>query len=93
MKRFEDLLEQLDECHCADVACDCSEVLVHLFELVDEDMPVEQAQRMLQHSAGCEHCGDMIRAEVMVRLALQRSCTSDVAPEELRARIVEVLQG
>ncbi|USR79686.1 mycothiol system anti-sigma-R factor [Arcanobacterium pinnipediorum] len=93
MKRFDDLLDQLDECHCAEVECDCSEVLAHLFELVDEGIPCDQAQRMLQHSAGCDHCADMIRAEVKVRVALQRSCGSEVAPEELRARIADALQG
>ncbi|ADH92092.1 mycothiol system anti-sigma-R factor [Arcanobacterium haemolyticum] len=92
MKRFEDLLKRLDECHCADSGCDCSEVMEHLFELVDEHMPSHQAQRLLEHSAGCEHCADMIRAEVNVRVVLRKSCCGDVASEDLRARIIRVIE-
>ncbi|SDU77656.1 mycothiol system anti-sigma-R factor [Arcanobacterium phocae] len=93
MKRFDELLAQLDECHCADIECDCSEVLTHLFELVDADMPTSQAERLLQHSAACDHCGEAIRSEIRVRLALQRSCHGDIAPAELRAKIVQVICG
>ncbi|QJC21347.1 mycothiol system anti-sigma-R factor [Arcanobacterium buesumense] len=93
MKQFDELLAQLDECHCADVECDCSEVLAHLFELVDADMPASHAHRLLQHSAACAHCGETIRSEIRVRLALRRSCHGDTAPAELRARIVRVIGG
>ncbi|MFY9262670.1 MAG: mycothiol system anti-sigma-R factor [Actinomycetaceae bacterium] len=87
MKEFERLLGELDSCHCGAQACDCTEVLENLFELLDEEIPVEKAHRLLLHGQECPECAQRIEAELRLRKAIQRSCCSAVAPASLRVRI------
>ncbi|RTE49008.1 mycothiol system anti-sigma-R factor [Actinobaculum sp. 352] len=66
--------------------CSCSEVADHIFELLDSQMPAEQAERLQRHADSCPHCSALAEAEAHVREIVRRSC-SESAPATLRMRI------
>lgn len=66
--------------------CTCSEVSDHLFELLDSQMPEEQAARLRAHVQSCPHCNEIAEAETHVREIVKRSCCES-APSTLREKI------
>lgn len=77
------------EAGCSDSDCSCEEFAEHLFELLDAEMPEEQARRLDAHAADCVHCTDLSEAEKHLRELLREACCGQAAPDSLRMRIVE----
>lgn len=77
------------ECDCHD-ECTCGEVSDHLFELLDSEVPEEQAARLMRHVTKCPHCTKMAEAESHVRDIVKRSCCES-APSTLRMKITSQL--
>ena len=77
------------EVGCNDSDCSCEEFAEHLFELLDAEMPEEQARRLDAHAADCPHCTQLTEAEKHLRELLREACCGQAAPESLRTRIVE----
>ena len=95
-EKIAELMAELDACPChggsdctCGAACRCDELLEHLFELLDYEVPAEYAHRLLEHGRGCENCLETIRAELRVRAVIRRSFT-DFAPRSLRLRITQL---
>ena len=72
----------------SDQGCSCEEVYDHLFELLDSQMPLEQAARMRSHMETCPTCHRLVEAETHVREIVRRSCC-DSAPSTLRVKITQ----
>lgn len=87
--RRERLEELVREAGCTDPNCSCEEFAEHLFELLDAEMPEEQARRLDAHAADCPHCTQLTEAEKHLRELLREACCGQAAPESLRTRIVE----
>lgn len=90
MKEFDQLLAQLEDCHCAEGECQCDDVLDHLFELIDNQGVVPDAHRLLRHAAKCPSCSQEIKTELRVRGLLRSACCHDTAPEALRMRVSQL---
>lgn len=67
---------------------DCDDLLDHLYELVDGELPDDAARIMTAHLRHCSHCREAVHSEVEVRRLLRR-CWQVSAPRTLRLRIVE----
>lgn len=93
MSDIEDRREYLErlvsEAGCNDPDCSCEEFAEHLFELLDAEMPQEQARRLDAHAADCEHCTELSEAEKHLRELLREACCGQAAPDSLRTRIIE----
>lgn len=87
MKEFDQLLAQLEDCHCSTGDCRCDDVLGYLFELIDNQGSVPDAHRLLRHAAQCPSCSQEIKTELRVRGLLRSACCHDTAPETLRMRV------
>ena len=68
--------------------CSCEEVYDHLFELLDSQMPLEQAARLRNHMKTCPKCNRLAEAETHVREIVRRSCCES-APSTLRIKITQ----
>ncbi|MCI1675033.1 MAG: mycothiol system anti-sigma-R factor [Ancrocorticia sp.] len=92
VRKVEETLIATSECGCGcgQAGCSCDEVAEHLFELLDAQMPEEQAERLKHHIATCPHCTQMAEAESHVRDIVRRSCCES-APSTLRVRITHQL--
>ncbi|MFT3943557.1 MAG: mycothiol system anti-sigma-R factor [Ancrocorticia sp.] len=78
-EKLRDLTEQ---------GCSCEEVYDHLFELLDSQMPLEQAVRLNTHMENCSTCNRLAEAETHVREIVRRSCCES-APSTLRIKITQ----
>ena len=72
---------------------DCDDCLDRLYAFLDKELgPVERSE-VAKHLDGCEDCGGDFNFEARF-LQIIRDCgTSDVAPADLRRRVVERLRG
>ena len=68
--------------------CSCEEVYNHLFELLDSQIPLEQAARLRNHMENCSTCNRLVEAETHVREIVRRSCCES-APSTLRIKITQ----
>ena len=87
--RREQIERLVREVGCTDSDCSCEEFAEHLFELLDAEMPEEQARRLDAHAADCVHCTELTEAEKHLRELLREACCGQAAPDSLRTRIVE----
>lgn len=65
----------------------CAEVLDHLYEYIDHELPVADLSRMRQHLDECGPCLREYGLEEAVKALVKRSCT-EAAPESLRSRVL-----
>ncbi|MDR1295269.1 MAG: mycothiol system anti-sigma-R factor [Bifidobacteriaceae bacterium] len=65
---------------------DCREAMSHLYRYIDNEMTLDELERMRTHLEKCSECHyEMITAQDLRRL-LRRSCI-ERAPNELRKRV------
>lgn len=76
--------------HADDVAAkaDCENALEQVYAFLDHELDVDSATLIRQHLAACEPCVDTYDLELMVKSMIRRSCGGELAPAELRERIV-----
>jgi anti-sigma factor (TIGR02949 family) len=65
----------------------CAEVIDHLYEFLDQELPDGDIRKIRQHLDECAPCLREYGLEEAVRALVRRSC-SEVAPEQLRSRVL-----
>ena len=75
--------------HSDDAAkADCEHALEKVYAFLDHELDVDSAAVIREHLAACEPCVDTYDLELMVKSLIRRSCGGEMAPRELRERIV-----
>ena len=69
-------------------ASDCSEVLLRVFEYIDQEMTQEDCARVRQHLDACGPCMSEYHRDVLVKALVRRSCACEPAPTALRLQIM-----
>src|SRR5690606_25376212 len=67
--------------------CRCEELLEHLDEFLDSEMSDTQCARLRSHVEACPTCQEATDVEQHLRALIRRSC-AEVAPQDLRLRVV-----
>lgn len=68
-------------------ATPCSEVLDHLYEYIDHELPAADSSSVSQHLDECGPCLREYGFEEVVKALVRRSCCES-APETLRNRVL-----
>ena len=71
----------------------CSEVLEEVYLYLDGEMSTHDCAHIKQHLDECGPCLREYGVEQEVKALLSRSCGSETAPVELKARLLVTLQS
>jgi anti-sigma factor (TIGR02949 family) len=69
-------------------ATDCSEVLAHLYEYLDNEMSADSCAKFREHFDECHPCLEKYGLEQAVKKLVKRCCGSDVVPSDLRSKVL-----
>ena len=69
----------------------CEQVLERMYEFLDHELDTATGDAIRHHLAACEPCMDQFDVEQAVRSLVRHRCGGDVAPNQLRSRIVSQL--
>lgn len=72
-------------------ASECERAVSKLYAFLDHELTSADEDEIREHLAACEPCLDTFDAETALRKLIKRSCSGDVAPEHLRAKIHAVI--
>ncbi|MGW1163229.1 mycothiol system anti-sigma-R factor [Streptomyces sp. NPDC002519] len=67
---------------------DCSEVLDHLYEFLDSEMPDVDRTKIQHHFEECSPCLEKYGLEQAVKKLVKRCCGHDEVPTDLRAKVM-----
>ncbi|MGP3985170.1 mycothiol system anti-sigma-R factor [Streptomyces sp. 3N207] len=67
---------------------DCSEVLDHLYEYLDREMPEGDCAKFQEHFDECSPCFEKYGLEREVKKLVKRCCGQDDVPSDLRAKVM-----
>jgi len=67
---------------------DCSEVLDHLYEFLDREMPDSDCTKFETHFGECNPCLEKYGLEQAVKKLVKRCCGSDDVPQDLRSKVM-----
>jgi anti-sigma factor (TIGR02949 family) len=67
---------------------DCSEVLGHLYEYLDDEMSEDACKKFKQHFDECRPCLEKYGLEAAVKKLVKRCCGHDDVPSDLRAKVL-----
>ncbi|MDK1476689.1 mycothiol system anti-sigma-R factor [Streptomyces sp. 549] len=67
---------------------DCSEVLDHLYEYLDQEMPVGDRAKLAEHFDECSPCLEKYGLEQAVKKLVKRCCGHDDVPTDLRSKVM-----
>ncbi|MFH8980757.1 mycothiol system anti-sigma-R factor [Streptomyces varsoviensis] len=67
---------------------DCSEVLSHLYEFLDHEMPDGDCAKFEVHIDECSPCLEKYGLEQAVKKLVKRCCGHDDVPADLRAKVM-----
>ncbi|GAQ55658.1 mycothiol system anti-sigma-R factor [Streptomyces acidiscabies] len=67
---------------------DCSEVLDHLYEYLDSEMPLGDRDKFQVHFDECSPCLEKYGLEQAVKKLVKRCCGQDDVPADLRAKVM-----
>lgn len=67
---------------------ECAHTLARVYEFLDHELDTASAETIRQHLVDCEPCLDTYDLEQMVKSLIRRSCGGDVAPPQLRTRVM-----
>jgi anti-sigma factor (TIGR02949 family) len=67
---------------------DCSEVLDHLYEILDSEMPAADLDKFQQHFEECAPCLEKYGLEQAVKKLVKRCCGHDDVPTGLRDKVM-----
>jgi anti-sigma factor (TIGR02949 family) len=67
---------------------DCSEVLNHLYEFLDREMPDSDCSKFEVHFEECSPCLEKYGLEQAVKKLVKRCCGHDDVPTGLRAKVM-----
>ena len=72
---------------------DCDDCLERLYTFLDQELGPTERKEVAQHLADCGDCDDNFVFEARFLEQLRDCVTSDVAPVELRQRVILKLRG
>lgn len=72
---------------------DCGDCIERLYAFLDTELSAEELAKVRAHLSGCDGCDEEFVFEATFLERLRDCCTSDVAPAELRLRVIERLRG
>lgn len=67
---------------------DCSEVLLRIYEYLDDEMTDEDCVRVRAHLDECGDCMTEYERDRLLKSLIRRSCVCQAAPETLRLSIL-----
>lgn len=67
---------------------DCSEVLDHLYEYLDKEMPDVDSAKFQEHIEECRPCLAEYGLEESVKKLVKRCCGQDDVPGDLRSKVM-----
>lgn len=67
---------------------DCSEIVLRVFEYIDQETSPEEGRRIRAHLDGCAECLGEYERDLLLKAVVRRSCAGEVAPGRLRAQIM-----
>ncbi|OEV06752.1 mycothiol system anti-sigma-R factor [Streptomyces nanshensis] len=67
---------------------DCSEVLDHLYEYLDREMPDSDCEKFKEHFDECSPCLEKYGLEQEVKKLVKRCCGQDEVPSDLRSKVM-----
>ena len=67
---------------------DCSEILLRVFEYIDQEMGPEDCARIQSHLDECAECMSAYQRDLLLKALVRRSCGCEQAPETLRVSIM-----
>ncbi|MFI7244156.1 mycothiol system anti-sigma-R factor [Streptomyces qinglanensis] len=67
---------------------DCSEVLDHLYEYLDREMPEGDCAKFQEHFDECSPCFEKYGLEREVKKLVKRCCGQDDVPSDLRSKVM-----
>ncbi|KAF4405438.1 MULTISPECIES: mycothiol system anti-sigma-R factor [Streptomyces] len=67
---------------------DCSEVLDHLYEFLDREMPEGDCAKFEVHFDECSPCLEKYGLEQAVKKLVKRCCGHDDVPSDLRSKVM-----
>lgn len=67
---------------------DCSEILDHLYEFLDKEMPDSDCVKFEHHFEECSPCLEKYGLEQAVKKLVKRCCGQDDVPGDLRAKVM-----
>ncbi|WP_421107590.1 mycothiol system anti-sigma-R factor [Streptomyces sp. NEAU-S77] len=67
---------------------DCSEVLDHLYEFLDREMPDGDCAKFEVHFDECSPCLEKYGLEQAVKKLVKRCCGHDDVPTDLRSKVM-----
>jgi anti-sigma factor (TIGR02949 family) len=71
---------------------DCSEVLDHLYEYLDHEMPESDCAKIQVHFEECSPCLEKYGLEQAVKKLVKRCCGQDDVPTDLRSKVMGRLE-
>ena len=67
---------------------ECSEVLDHLYEYLDNEMGEGDCAKLREHFDECSPCLEKYGLEQAIKALVKRSCGCDTAPTDLRGKVL-----
>jgi mycothiol system anti-sigma-R factor len=67
---------------------DCDDCVDRLFAFLDTELSEDEVKTIRAHLEGCDDCEPEYVLEARFLERLRECCTSDVAPAELRQRVI-----
>jgi anti-sigma factor (TIGR02949 family) len=67
---------------------DCAEILDHLYEFLDREMPDSACTKFEEHFEECSPCLEKYGLEQAVKKLVKRCCGHDDVPTDLRAKVM-----
>ncbi|MCF3965016.1 mycothiol system anti-sigma-R factor [Streptomyces fuscigenes] len=67
---------------------DCAEVLDHLYEFLDHEMPDSEGHKLKVHFEECSPCLEKYGLEQAVKKLVKRCCGHDDVPTDLREKVM-----
>ncbi|NJQ05170.1 mycothiol system anti-sigma-R factor [Streptomyces lonarensis] len=71
---------------------DCGEILDHLYEYLDSEMPDGDRAKFRLHMDECSPCLEKYGLEQSVKKLVKRCCGQDDVPADLRAKVLERIE-
>jgi mycothiol system anti-sigma-R factor len=69
-------------------ADECEQVLHRVYEFLDHELDGASSDAIRQHLSDCEPCMEHFDVEQAVKALVNRCCGNDLAPEHLRAKVL-----
>jgi len=72
---------------------DCDDCIERLYAFLDTELTEAEIAQIRAHLDGCDDCDENFVFEAHFLDHLRDCCTSDVAPADLRQRVIAKLRG